>query len=212
MLENCIELTVLALYSHLKTIARMKIDENVFAMVEFLNKLAPCCEIKGENEISIYPLKKPFQGKSIKIEKMSGELAAVLCGMACVLKLAVKIEELTSEIDKKDLIALSSALNNTFVFSFTEKGFVFSSYTTQETLDFTEIENANICAGALIVLPLKEYDDKVILPNNSNRRIINFSAEKVNSFTDGCEIAENSVFVKSVYEKKFLKKRTGEPV
>ncbi len=210
MLENCIELMLSAFYSQSRTIVRMNIDEDIRACLDFLSKLSVTSKIKQENEITVLPAKQLKRGILIEIDCASARLAYLLIGISTALNLSVKIKRLTSSLDEEQLKLFSQGLENTFVYSFLGEGIVFSGFSSREMPSFENIDNDALCAGVVLSAPFKAENVAVDMGKNIKGKYVNIVLDKIELFGAQPEIEENTLYIHSLYEKKFVKNKIGE--
>lgn len=210
MLENCIELMLSAFYSQSRTIVRMNIDADAEACLDFLSQLSVACKIRQENEITVLPAKQLKRGASIEIESASDTFAYFLMGLATALNLSVKINRLSSPVDKEQLSLFADSLDNTFVFACKGEGIVFSSFSSREMPSFKNIKNDALCAGVVLTSPFKADDALFDAGENINGKYVKAVISRIELFGAAPEISESTLAVLSLYEKRFAKKQNRE--
>lgn len=210
MLENCIELMLSAFYAQSRTIVRMNIDEDIETCLDFLSKLSVNCNIRQENEITVLPVKQLKRGASIEIDCASARLAYFLMGLSTAFNLSVKINRLSSLLNKEQVKLFSESLENTFVYSFNGDQFVFSCFSVSEMPSFENIENDFLCAGVIFSAPFKAENVSFNVGKNMNGKYVKTVLDKISLFGAEAETEDNILYVSSLYAKKFLKNKIGE--
>ena len=210
MLGNCIELMFAAFYSQSRTIVRMNIDEDIRSCIDFLSKLSVNCKIKTENEITVLPAKQLKKGASIEIDSASDSLAYFLMGMSTAMNLCVKINRLTSPVDKEQLKLFSESLDNTFVFSCQGEGIIFSGFCNSEMPSFENIKNEALCSGVIFAAPFKEFDVSFETGRSLNGKYVKELISRIGLFGASPRTEESTLYISSLYEKRFVKNKIGE--
>ena len=75
---------------------------------------------------------------------------------------------------------------------------------------FKNIPNDALCAGVVLSSPFKAENVSMDMGNNTNGKYVNIVLDKIKLFSAEPQLDEGTLYISSLYEKRFVKNKIGE--
>ena len=90
------------------------------------------------------------------------------------------------------------------------EGIAFSCFSTREMPSFENIPNDALCAGVVLSAPFKAENTSIAMGNNINGKYVKAVLDKIRLFGAEPRFGESTLYISSLYEKRFVKNKIGE--